>query len=389
MIGLFIIAWQTVSRQRLRSLLTAISLILGVMALTSVAAAEQVMRQTITRTALLNGGPTVTCSVAITTSTAPDEAAEHWAAILEARFGASTRTARVVFSNQLGILANGKPVPDVQVNLVDPRLIQIKPFDILDGVWLSDTPNTLAPNLVLNQAAANQFPSESGWVLWWGQEGASTTAVRIGTVDDGQMIPVIYLDLGQSGAWRDTALLGGNVSLLIHADDVGLETVTTTVRQIAGIAGLSGQIGDIQRTDTVDQLGSELNTAARVFLTITAIALIIAALGMLNIGLSTVTERSDELALRRTFGAHRRDIITIMLLESELVALTAGFIGVVLSYVAMPLTLRLFGASSVSATFPLTAALIGCIAGCGAAFIGALTPAIRAAHIPIASIMRE
>ncbi|MFT4029428.1 MAG: FtsX-like permease family protein, partial [Protaetiibacter sp.] len=109
--------------------------------------------------------------------------------------------------------------------------------------------------------------------------------------------------------------------------------------------------------------------------------------GMLNIGLSTLAERSDELALRRAFGAHRRDIITLMLLEAQLVAITGGGLGIIFAYATMPLTLTAFG-STVTAEFPLSAALAGVVAGALAALAGAIAPALKAIRVPIAGIMR-
>lgn len=388
MTGHLLIAWQTVSRQRLRTTLSAISLILGVMTLTSVAAAEEVVQRAISRTALLTGGPAMTSSVSITTEIAPDAAAIRWAEVFSKRFGPSTRTARAVSSDKLAFSANGTAVPDAQLTLVDPKLIQIRPFEIIDGTWFDGAPTTLSPNVVLNRSAAARFAVADHLMLRWGQDRAAVTAVNVGTIDDGQVAPAIYVDLTQPGAWRDVALADGRVSLFVHAQGVGQETITATVKQVERIAGLTGETGDINRTDTVDQLASERSATTRVFVAIAVIALTIAALGMLNIGLSTVVERSDELALRRAFGAHRRDIVTIMLLESQLLAVAAGILGLAASYLCMPLTLGLLGSSVTTAEFPIGAALMGGAAGCFAALIGALTPAIRAARVPIASIMR-
>lgn len=388
MMRLVTIAWQTVSRQRLRSLLTAVSLILGVMALTSVAAAQDVMRETIIRNALLTGGPTVTSAVTITDDTDPVGTAARWADSLSLRYGDRTETARVLSPNTLTLSADGAGRPDIEIFAVDPSFTTIRPLEVTDGVWLDRAPHTLAPNIVLNEPAATQYGNTLHWTLRWGTNGQQTTAIRVGTVDDGSTSPTTYLDLAQAGAPRDAALRDGTMTLHVHADGVTDTALKSTLHQIGQIADLPAQIGDVRRTDTVNQLDTELSTTARIFIAIAVVALAIAAVGMLNIGLSTLAERSDELSLRRAFGAHRRDIIILMLLEAQIVAITAGLVGVATSYVTMPFTLIAFGATSTTTAFPLGAALAGVAAGSVAALAGAVTPAFRAMSTPIASIMR-
>ncbi len=388
MMRLMKIAWQAVSRQRLRSLLTAVSLILGVMALTSVAAAQDVMRDTITRTALLTGGPTVTSAITITDPIDPADTANRWAQLLTARYGEQTDTARVFSPTMLTVAADGDVKADIELVVVDPAFTGIRPFEVIDGSWLDTAPESLAPSLVLNEPAAAQYGQTLQWSLTWGTAGQRTTAIQVGVVVDGSTSPAIYLDLTQPGAWNEAALRDGTVTLHIHATGLTDTALRAALQQIGQIAGLTEQTGDVRRTDTVSQLDTELNTTGRIFVAIAIVALTIAAVGMLNIGLSTLAERSDELSLRRAFGAHRRDIITLMLLEAQIVAITAGLIGVAASYFAMPFTLTAFGASSTDTTFPLAAALIGVTAGSVAALVGATTPALRAMRTPIASIMR-
>lgn len=386
--GLLLIAWQTITRHRLRSILTAASLVLGVMALTSVSAASTVTQQAIIRTALLVGGPTVTSSIDITTPVDPLEAAQRWARIVNERYGAGTATARMLSSNALTMTADGTPLADTQVVIVDDQLDKIRPFEIVDGVWLDRAPKRISPNVVFNRAAAKEVQTSAKISLRWGNVGEHVTASEVGIVDDGENRPIAYMDLGQEGEWRKAASRDGKVTVIAHTGSGDDSDLRTSLMQIESIAKLGGQVGDVQRIDTVAQLDGELNATARVFAVVSVVALAIAALGMLNIGLATLAERSDELSLRRAFGARRRSIVALMLLEAELLAIAAGLIGVISSYFAMPLTLTLFGAANSSVDFPLSAALIGVAAGALAALVGAVAPAIRAGNSPIANIMR-
>ncbi len=388
MIRLLHIAWQSVSRQRMRSTLTALSLILGVTALTSVAAAQEVMQQTITRTALLTGGPTVTTAITITADD-PIQSAAHWQTIIRGIYGTDADVARVAHIDGLRLTQDGVPRAELDIRSVDPQLADIRPFETVAGTWLDTAASTLAPAIVLNLAAAQQYNDTGHWTLYYGNAGEYRAATVSGVVDDGEPSPIAYLDLTQSGPWLSSAAGGDSDAVALHTHIPGVDDteLRASLVRTQNLADRAGEIGNAQRTDTVGQLTNELGTTARVFIAVAVIALTIAALGMLNIGLSTLAERSDELALRRAFGAHRRDVITLMLLEAQLVALTGGTLGVLTAYAAMPLTLTAFGTTA-TATFPIEAALAGVAAGSAAALAGAVAPALKAIRVPIASIMR-
>ncbi|MFT4230689.1 MAG: ABC transporter permease [Microbacterium sp.] len=385
MIRLLHIAWQSVSRQRMRSTLTALSLILAVSALTSVAAAQGVMQHTIARIALLTGGPAVTTAVGIAGDD-PVETADYWQRSVLATYGPDATAARTASIDGLRLEQDGSARAELEVTAVDPDLTRIRPFETVSGTWLDKATATIAPAVVLNQAAAEQHGSTGTWTLRWGDGGEQRTATIAGVVDDGETAPVAYLNLNQEGGWLTSG--DHRVRLIVHVAGLSDTDLRAALIQTQAIADRSGQIGEAQRTDTIGQLSAELGTTARVFIAVAVVALAIAALGMLNIGLSTLAERSDELALRRAFGAHRRDIVTLMLLEAQLVAVTGGSLGIILAYAAMPLTLAAFG-STVTAEFPFSAALAGVLAGALAALAGAIAPALKAIRMPIAAIMRR
>ena len=102
------------------------------------------------------------------------------------------------------------------------------------------------------------------------------------------------------------------------------------------------------RVYSVENLTAILNAAksialilSLVLVLVSAIALVISGIGIMNIMLVTVTERTREIGLRMAVGASRREILMQFLTEAVLISLAGGIIGILVG-VAIPLSVRFF-----------------------------------------------
>lgn len=145
-------------------------------------------------------------------------------------------------------------------------------------------------------------------------------------------------------------------------------------------------------TDSSDSiLKTVKKTTATMTLLISAIAvisLVVGGIGVMNIMLVSVAERTHEIGIRMAVGARQSDIMQQFLIEAVLVCLIGGLLGILLSYgvgLVFPLFVKIitmqFSFSSIVAAF-LCSSLVGVLFG--------FLPARHAARLdPVAALERE
>jgi putative ABC transport system permease protein len=121
-----------------------------------------------------------------------------------------------------------------------------------------------------------------------------------------------------------------------------VEAVTAEVKEILESrhrAGTSYKVENL--TGILDAAKSISRILSLVLVLVSAIALVISGIGIMNIMLVTVTERTREIGVRMAVGASRHDILLQFLTEAVLISLSGGTIGI-LAGVALPLSVRYF-----------------------------------------------
>jgi putative ABC transport system permease protein len=120
---------------------------------------------------------------------------------------------------------------------------------------------------------------------------------------------------------------------------------------------------------------------------IAAISLLVGGIGIMNIMLASVTERTREIGIRRALGARRRDIVVQFLVETVILSGTGGILGVALG-VIIPLIVSHTAGMKTIVTFwsPMLAFTISAMVG----VVFGIYPALRAAKMdPVEALRHE
>ncbi|HYR74747.1 MAG TPA: ABC transporter permease [Pyrinomonadaceae bacterium] len=146
---------------------------------------------------------------------------------------------------------------------------------------------------------------------------------------------------------------------------------------------------DIKTADNfVKQFDSIFAMVGLVAIAISSLGLLVGGIGVMNIMLVSVTERTQEIGIRKALGARRRDIVNQFLFEAMTLTFLGGMLGVTLAIGASKLIMLLV--PSLPASIPLWAVTTGVTVSVGVGLIFGVWPARKASRLdPIECLRYE
>ena len=216
-----------------------------------------------------------------------------------------------------------------------------------------------------------------------------------GSFDDQALVPITtaYYRLGGERTPQGGVRVGNiNVQVSeIEQVDSAVTEVTTVLRLRHRITQEDDFIITSQQ-DTVETLEQTTDTFIVFLASIAGISLLVGGIGIMNIMLVSVTERTREIGIRKAMGAKRRDILLQFVAEATLLSLGGGAVGVMLGWALANLlngSAILGGRPTPTAASPDIAILALAVSAGIGLFFG-IYPAIRAASLhPIEALRHE
>jgi putative ABC transport system permease protein len=194
------------------------------------------------------------------------------------------------------------------------------------------------------------------------RSGASTSVQTINVqVANASAIPQVTSDM--------TALLDQRHKVLSGAEDFTIQN----------------------QADILSTLSSVANTLTLFLGGIAGISLLVGGIGVMNIMLVSVTERTREIGIRKALGARRNDILSQFMIESAALSLLGGLLGIALGWgIAASMGKVQLGGSAITPVVGLDSMLLATLFSAAIGLFFGIYPAMRAAALaPVEALRYE
>ena len=343
---------------------------------------------------------------------------EDWQKVRQLSLGLTLRDFRVVQANVSGILQGTprkrftpsrmfpKPQQDMPVVYgVNPNYRQIASLRVVQGRFFdADENQRAAPVAVLGQGAKGSLFGQSDcigqyvkvneqWLHVIGVVGPQLSSQsNLEALPSQDMNNLIYVPLS-------TAMLRMEDSRSDMKDEIdgiylqlssSLDTIPTAdvVRSLLNISHRNaGDFSVIAPAELLAQQQRTQHIFDLVMVAIASISLLVGGIGIMNIMLASILERTREIGIRRAVGARQRDVIRQFLMEAVLISLLGGLIGIAFGFGISRLIAWLAGWSTVT-TFASILLAFAFSVSIGLVF--GIYPATKAARLdPVEAIRYE
>jgi putative ABC transport system permease protein len=299
-----------------------------------------------------------------------------------------------------------KPQQDTPIVYgVEPSYLEIGHLHVTEGRFFDVSDNAAsAPVCVLGAAAKDSLFGASQAVgeyiklneMWCHVIGiagpqlapeSDTSGIRTEDMNNLVYAPLnsVLYRLEDSQSWLKDEIDG----MYLHLASV--DTSVTDAEVVRGILNSSHHdAGDFSVIVPAELLAQQKRTEQlfnTVMVAIASISLLVGGIGIMNIMLAAILERTREIGVRRAIGARRWDIIRQFVIEATLISFAGGLLGVVLGFAMSQLIAWLAGWSTV---VTLSSILLAFVVSISVGLIFGIYPAVKAARLdPVEAIRYE
>jgi len=311
----------------------------------------------------------------------------------ESTFAAAISAVVQSSSNVVGSLGNAQ----VSVQGVEPDFFIARNWNIAEGYFFDNEDLELRNRVAVigNSTAESLFGSAAAAL---GQQ------IRIGT---NYFIIIGVLEskgAGFGGNQDDVVILPLDTAMtrisnmrsiqqivinVISKDymDAALKESELILRESRGIQqGAESDFSIMNQADMIDMASATIGTLTTLLAAIAGVSLLVGGIGIMNIMLVSVTERTREIGIRMAVGGRKRDILMQFLTESVILSVMGGLLGIGIAFLAC----RLMATVGVPAAINPSIVLISTLFAAGVGIIFGYYPALKAAKLyPIDALRYE
>jgi putative ABC transport system permease protein len=165
-------------------------------------------------------------------------------------------------------------------------------------------------------------------------------------------------------------------------------SVTRAVVDVLKSRHRPGAVYNVQNLTAILEAARNISLAVSlVLLAVGSVTLVISGVGIMNIMLVTVTERTREIGVRKAIGAQRREILYQFLLEALIISATGAVLGILIA-VSIPILIRPFLPEGISIPISMVSIVAAFVVSCATGIIFGYLPASRAAKLQPTEALR-
>ncbi len=293
---------------------------------------------------------------------------------------------------------NGKTSSSVRLQGTFPEIEKTTSETLIEGRWFAQSESDEKANVCVIGASVKDayFPYESAVGQTLDISGEQFRIVGMvqkreqlfgGGGGNNDQSNVIYMPLGTALKLKPSA---EDLFILAVAKDGQLEKAKDDVQDLLRVRrevpyGKPDNFSMATAASLIDQFNSITSMIALAMIVISSVGLMIGGIGVMNIMLVSVTERTREIGIRKAIGAKQSDILLQFLIEAATLTGFGGIVGLLIGW-GLTFIVKMFMPSYV----PLWAPIAGFVASVGIGLIFGLFPAWKAARLdPIESLRYE
>jgi len=392
-------AIQSIMSNKMRSSLTMLGIVIGVCAVVLLVSLGQGFQTSITNTFNSLGASAlyVATSTDKTLTTVRPLTLDDADALMDKTLAPSIDVVSPTLNKNVTVLF-GNNSSNVPATGIVPAITKIRTYNIDMGRFITDEDVANRSNVVVLGWQTEQD-------LFNGQDPVGQS-VRV-SGQKYQVIGTIQKIGGFSGdgfilmplTTMQSKLVGGNNLGYIGVKAVSPDQVDGAIEEVTAILNARhfirpGASSDFTIRDMRETLNNMMSTLAGFSLfmgAVGAISLVVGGIGIMNIMLVSVTERTREIGIRKAIGAKRRDILLQFLIEAAALSLTGGLIGLLLAIgAASAMGHVTLGQASFVPQISAGIVIIALGVSIGTGLLSGTYPAFRAARLdPIESLRHE